>query len=97
MSPFSGNEPAQGAARTASLIQVDAWSASDRGVLVLPSGRMVRGRGLRGPMPDGPMPDFGLYLDRGKPHQVSWNVLWIRWPDFWLPANRGDAHAALCL
>ena len=32
------------------------------GVLRLPSGRLVRGRGLSRPLPEGPAPAFGLYL-----------------------------------
>ena len=32
------------------------------GVLELPSGRLVRGRGLWSPFPAGPKPDFGVYL-----------------------------------
>ena len=32
------------------------------GVLRLPSGRLVRGRGLRRPLPEGPQPTFALYL-----------------------------------
>ena len=35
------------------------------GVLSLPSGRLIRGRGLLTTFPGGPRPEFGLYL--GKP------------------------------
>lgn len=45
-----------------SLVVVHAWSVSDAGVVVLPSGRLICGRGLRTPMPDGIVPDFGIYL-----------------------------------
>lgn len=74
---------------------MDAWGALERGVLVLPSGRLVRGRSLRRPTPDGLIPDFGLYLASRQPQLPSWDALWIRWPDFRLPADRDDAHAAL--
>jgi hypothetical protein len=36
-----------------------SWDASVPGMLRLPSGRLVRGRGLRQPPPDGPYSEFG--------------------------------------
>ena len=72
-----------------------AWSASDPRVLALPSGRLVRGRGLRHPMPDGIVPDFGIYLLKEQPQPMPWNVRWVRWPDFRLPADGDDAQDAL--
>jgi hypothetical protein len=81
------------------------WDAEVPGVLRLPSGRLVRGRGLRRPIPEGTLPDFGLYLLPGRPaavlgekvlgEKVRWESRWIRWPDFWLPADRDDAQNAL--
>jgi len=65
------------------------------GVLKLPSGRLVRGRGLRNPLPEGPAPDFALYLLGKEPPAMSWETRWIRWPDFWLPSDRSAAVAAL--
>ena len=41
------------------------------------------------------MPDFGLYLLGRQPQLPPWDARWIRWPDFRLPADRSDAHAAL--
>lgn len=70
------------------------WGDSDVGVLTLPSGRKVRGRGLRDPMPAGPQPDFGLYLLGHQPPAVSWSSRWLRWRDFWLPADRALAAGA---
>jgi hypothetical protein len=70
------------------------WEPGGRGVLRLPSGRLVRGRGLRKPMPPGPLPTFGVYL-LGRPPVVGWPSRWVRWPDFRLPADRADAVAAL--
>lgn len=70
------------------------WEADGVGVLRLPSGRLVRGRGLRRPLPDGPTPDFGLYLLGKEPPDVGWPSRWIRWPDFWLPADRAQAARA---
>lgn len=78
-----------------SLLIVNAWAASDPRVLVLPSGRLVRGRGLRQPMPDNIAPDFGLYLLNEQPPPLPWNARWVRWPDFRLPADRDDARDAL--
>ena len=72
------------------------WQPTDRGVLRLPSGRLVRGRGLRRPLePGAPTPSYALYLLGGQPPPVSWEFRWIRWPDFRLPADRADARAAL--
>ena len=37
----------------------EPWDPVGAGVLRLPSGRLVRGRGLRRPLPDGPVPTYG--------------------------------------
>ncbi|MGH3688308.1 MAG: protein-tyrosine phosphatase family protein [Pseudonocardiaceae bacterium] len=71
------------------------WDATTTGVLRLPSGRLVRGRGLRHPMPSGPKPDFAVYLLGTAPALPEWEVRWVRWPDFRLPIDRDDAAAAL--
>ncbi|MET9392119.1 protein phosphatase [Streptomyces sp. NPDC006624] len=74
----------------------DLWSERDAGVLRLPSGRLVRGRGLRRPLdPAAPHPDYGLYLLGRRPPGVPWESGWIRWPDFRLPADREAARALL--
>jgi protein-tyrosine phosphatase len=70
------------------------WDPTVAGVLSLPSGRLVRGRGLRRGQPVGPVPEFGVYL-LGRRPQVGWEHQWIRWPDFWLPTDR--VHAARVL
>jgi hypothetical protein len=59
--------------------------------MVLPSGRLVRGRGLRNGLPAGPEPSYGVYLLGKQPPAVSWESRWIRWPDFWLPKEPVDA------
>ncbi|PWI18521.1 protein phosphatase [Streptomyces sp. Act143] len=72
------------------------WDEDAAGVLRLPSGRLVRGRGLRHPLPPGaPTPSYGLYLLGHQPPTVAWEFRWLRWPDFRLPADRADARDAL--
>ncbi|WGX98512.1 protein phosphatase [Nocardioides sp. L-11A] len=71
------------------------WDPDAPGVLRLPSGRLVRGRGLRRPLPAGPLPEVGLYLLGRQPPPVAWAERWVRWPDFRLPADPDDLRAAL--
>jgi protein-tyrosine phosphatase len=65
------------------------------GVVELPDGRRVRGRGLRKPFPDGPTPEFGVYLLGRDPGPFAWEHRWVRWPDFRLPQSTAGALAAL--
>jgi hypothetical protein len=67
------------------------WTAGDPGVVELPSGRRVRGRGLR---QDLPAPGFGLVL-LGRDRPVPWPHRWVAWPDFRLPRSPDDLRAAL--
>jgi hypothetical protein len=60
--------------------------------MVLPSGRLVRGRGLRNGLPSGPQPAYGVYLLGKPPPAVSWESHWLRWPDFRLPTDRAEAR-----
>ncbi|MYS95373.1 MULTISPECIES: hypothetical protein [Streptomyces] len=72
------------------------WSESGAGVLRLPSGRLVRGRGLRHPMdPGAQLPSYGVYLLGRQPPGVPWEACWIRWPDFRLPSDRAAAREVL--
>ncbi|MGW0579266.1 protein-tyrosine phosphatase family protein [Streptomyces sp. NPDC002920] len=72
------------------------WSKDEPGVLALPSGRLVRGRGLRHPLDaTAPTPSYGVYLLGRQPPPVPWESRWIRWPDFRLPTDRADAREAL--
>ncbi|WUM96046.1 protein phosphatase [Streptomyces sp. NBC_00322] len=73
----------------------ETWQPAGPGVLRLPSGRLVRGRGLRHPLPAGPLPAYGVYLLGKPPPQVPWEARWLRWPDFRLPSSPDDARAAL--
>lgn len=70
---------------------IDAWDPTAPGVLTLPSGRLVRGRGLRHPLPEGPRPQYGVYLLGKPPPTFEWEQVWLRWPDFWLPGADGPA------
>ena len=72
-----------------------SWPPGTAGVLRLPSGRLVRGRGLRGGPPDGPLPSYGVYLLGAPPAPVAWEADWLRWPDFRLPADHERTRAVL--
>ena len=73
----------------------DSWDPTSTGVLRLPSGRLVRGRGLRKPLPSGPTPTYAVYLLGRTPPAVGWESHWLRWPDFWLPSDRAEAREIL--
>lgn len=74
----------------------EVWDERDTGVLRLPSGRLVRGRGLRRQVvPGAPRPSYGLYLLGKQPPAMPWESHWLRWRDFWLPADPGAARAEL--
>jgi hypothetical protein len=75
--------------------RVRPWDAAAPGVLALPSGRLVRGRGLRRGDVEGAVPQFGLYLLGAAPAQLPWPSRWVRWPDWWLPSDRADAIEAI--
>lgn len=75
---------------------MEHWDTNLAGVMRLPSGRLVRGRGLRYPLgPQAPTPSYALYLLGRRPPEVPWEARWVRWPDFRLPADRPAARAAL--
>ena len=74
---------------------VGSWNPTALGVLRLPSGRLIRGRALSRGLPAGTLPDFALYLLDERPAAVDWDVRWLRWPDFRLPRDPGDAWEAL--
>ena len=73
---------------------MDLWDDGP-GVVELPGGRRLRGRGLRHPLPAGPEPAFGVYLLGRAPGPFQWEHRWVRWPDFRTPASTEDAMAAL--
>ncbi len=65
----------------------ELWDPAGPGVLALPSGRLIRGRGLSRPLPEGPVPALGVYLLGKQPPDVAWESRWLRWRDFLLPAD----------
>lgn len=69
------------------------WDERAPGVVQLPSGRRVRGRGLRHGTDD--PPEFGLYALARAPAAQPWPSRWVRWPDFRLPTDRADARDAV--
>jgi len=65
------------------------------GVFRLPSGRLVRGLGLRRGAAEGVAPEFELFLQGKQPPPMGWSSRSVRWPDWWMPADRVDARDAL--
>lgn len=72
----------------------ECWAADLPGVLLLPSGRRVRGRGLR-EATTGPPPRLGLYLLPRPPAGIPWDCRWVRWRDFGLPRDPEALRTAL--
>ncbi|PZT73898.1 MULTISPECIES: protein-tyrosine phosphatase family protein [unclassified Streptomyces] len=72
----------------------EGWDTTD-GILRLPSGALVRGRGLRYPLPSGPVPSFAVYLLGKQPPPTEWEARWLPWPDFRLPRDRRQAQEVL--
>lgn len=71
------------------------WDPEGAGVIALPSGRLVRGRGLRRPPPEGLEPTFAVRLLGKQPPPEACESRWLRWPDFRLPADREEARSVL--
>ncbi|RII14257.1 hypothetical protein DSC45_21450 [Streptomyces sp. YIM 130001] len=72
-----------------------SWDRDAPGVMELPSGALVRGRGLRHPVPSGPGPTFAVALLGKEPPPADWETRWIRWPDFRLPADPAHFRTVL--
>lgn len=70
------------------------WEPSHHGVIVLPSGRLLRAAAC-GALPVSPVPEFGLYLQANPPPRTVWSSRWVRWRDWWLPADTDDARDGL--
>ena len=71
------------------------WPDGTPGVLELPSGLRVRGRGVRRPVPPGPEPQFAVHVLGRTPPAVTWESRWVRWPDWGLPLRPSQLGAAL--
>lgn len=71
------------------------WERGAFGVMALPSGRLIRGRGLRAEHPCEPDPEFAVYLLRSEPYGVTWEHRWVDWPDFALPSDPAAMLAAM--
>lgn len=76
------------------------WDPQLPGVVLLPDGRLIRGRGLR----DDPIrdererPDLAVYLTARPPETTpdsDWESHWVPWPDFRLPRDRAAAVSVL--
>ena len=64
------------------------WTDGTPGLVTLPDGIRVRGRGLRwGRTPDAELPELSLHLAGRRPAPDGWEVLWIDWPDFRRPRD----------
>ncbi|MET7357353.1 protein-tyrosine phosphatase family protein [Streptomyces sp. NPDC005562] len=74
---------------------MSTWQPGAPGILPLPSGRLLRGRGLRRGLPEGESPQLGVYLLGKPPPHVPWESHWLRWPDFRLPSDREQARTVL--
>ncbi|MFC8302811.1 protein-tyrosine phosphatase family protein [Specibacter sp. NPDC057265] len=73
---------------------MNTWTGQ-RGVVMLPDGRQVRGTGVRqsrGSLPD---PDFAVYLLGRDPGARPWDSQWVKWRDFSIPASTPAALDAL--
>lgn len=71
------------------------WPDGTPGLLVLPSGLRVRGRGVRRPLPAGPPPQFAVHLLGQSPPPVTWEARWVRWADMGLPRHPREVRAVL--
>jgi protein-tyrosine phosphatase len=71
------------------------WRSTTPGLLTLPSGRMIRGRGLLQPQPEGEQPTFGIYLLEDPPPHFDWESKWLRWQDFGLPHDDREVRNVL--
>ncbi|MFJ6988397.1 MULTISPECIES: protein phosphatase [unclassified Streptomyces] len=73
----------------------ETWPPGTPGLLRLPSGRAVRGRGLRYGDVAGEVPAYGVCLTGRRPEERAWESVWVPWRDFWLPGDPEAARAVL--
>ena len=75
-----------------------SWQSGTPGVVALPSGRRVRGRGVGYSMPPGAQPAVSVYLLDHAPDGAAighWPARWVAWPDFAVPTDPGDLRQSL--
>lgn len=72
------------------------WS-DGHGVVVLPSGRRVRGRALRRSEPPEVSPHYGVYFVSHEPTCTPWAHTWVHCRDFRCPADAQHTISALRL
>lgn len=89
-----GRQPPAGCPRAKEYDVTDPWTDGTQGLVVLPSGRRLRGRGLRWPADD-QLPSFAVELPGRPGPEPRWERVWVRWPNFWLPSDPDEAAAAL--
>ena len=75
---------------------MSVWKSGIAGVVTLPNGWVVRGRGLYAGTPSGDLaPDYALYLTGARHEEAGWESRWVRWPDFGLPHSTAEATDAI--
>jgi hypothetical protein len=90
--PCAAHHGAHELRRLTPLSRPMAWDLAP-GVVELPDGARIRGRGLREGGPSEPYPEWGLYLVGKRPGDCPWPFRWLRWPDFWLPRSAQEARS----
>jgi len=50
---------------------------------------------LRHDLPTGALPQFAVYLQGKPPPTVAWESQWLRWLDWWLPADVTEVRHVL--
>lgn len=73
----------------------EAWEPGTPGLLVLPSGRAVRGCALADVRGGGAAPDLAVYLAARPPPPSEWLSRWLRWRDFGTPSDPVEAREVL--
>ena len=71
------------------------WPSDAPGVVELPSGRRIRGRRLGGEVTVEVPPTLAVHLAARCPREPPWERVWIRWRDFWVPADPDAATRVL--
>ena len=73
------------------------WDPTVSGVVEFPSGARIRGHRLREFKSMEVFPGLAVIISGTLPRvDIPSDVLWIQWPDFWLPAQRDKARSVLC-